>query len=75
MRYYTLIDTRQPKFDQPKRSSTYPDGKSIPESLPNSYGLAQHCGNCAAYDLKTTICATYNAVVRTTYWCATWKAK
>jgi hypothetical protein len=74
MRYYTLIDTRQPKFDQPKRSSTYPDGTPIPESLPNAYALAQQCINCAAYNLNG-FCSTYKAMVKPNYWCATWKGK
>lgn len=70
MRYYPVYTISE----STKRATTYPDGQSIPDRLPERYGIAQQCGNCAAYDLKTTICATYNAVVRTNYWCATWKA-
>jgi len=57
------------------RSTKYPDGTPIPDALPDSYGLAQSCSNCAAYSAKTMICSTYDAMVLPNYWCSTWKAK
>lgn len=60
MRYYRIIKTTDPK----------PTGK-----LPDSYGIAQNCANCVAYNPTTTICSTYNAAVLPNYWCNTWKGK
>lgn len=82
MRYYTLVNTQQPKYkpvaeerNWPARPSVYPSGEAIPESLPNSYQLHQDCNSCAAYNPKTTICSTYKALVLSNYWCNTWKAR
>lgn len=68
----TTYPEAQPVTEQER---TYPDGQLIPVSLPERYGLAQHCGNCAAYDSLTTLCATYDAEVRANYWCETWREK
>ena len=61
----------------------YPDGGVIPASLPVSYvpaetnppagSILKDCANCKAYSNVTGVCAGYNALVRPTYVCATWK--
>ena len=56
-------------------SRTYPTGELIPEQLPASYGIAQKCSNCVAYNPKTTICSTYLAMVKPDYWCSSWKGE
>lgn len=67
-----------------KRSDKYPDGKSIPESLPARYQPSsnpgvpdnQKCSNCLYYDTKTKKCDKFEGdpVVRPEYWCAKWKS-
>jgi hypothetical protein len=64
MRYYRILTTNKPNVS-PKAIGT----------LPDSYGIAQNCGNCKAYITETEICSTYDAPVLTNHWCATWKAK
>jgi len=78
MRYYirnTLPQAESSKAEikSELKSRTYLSGEPIPESLPDSYALAQNCYNCAAYDSTTEMCSTYKATVRPNYWCATWK--
>lgn len=68
----------------------YPDGKQIPNSLPSSYQstdpttwdstsiavpLGQSCKNCISYDSNLGSCAKYNALVRSDYWCLSWKKR
>ena len=59
----------------PARAVVYASGEAIAQSLPNSYQLAQNCGNCAAYSALSKECSAYSAPVLTTYWCHTWKGK
>lgn len=80
MRYYILPKISQTELPQSEKKSenknrTYLSGEPIPESLPDSYALAQNCYNCAAYDSTTEKCSMYKATVRPNYWCATWKGK
>jgi len=66
-----------------KRSNRYPDGKDIPESLPDRYQPAsnpgvpknQKCSNCSYYDTDTKKCSKFKGdpVVRPAYWCAKWE--
>jgi hypothetical protein len=51
----------------------YPDGQSIPDSLPGKYRTSERCDNCAAYVSSTKNCLTWTAVVRPEYVCAVWK--
>lgn len=78
MRYYMPYKSPQIKSSKAEialepESRTYPSGEPIPESLPDSYAMAQNCYNCSAYDSVTEMCSTYKATVRPNYWCATWK--
>jgi hypothetical protein len=86
MRYYTVL-SKSPQVESPQveppqvtaesevetQSRTYASGEPIPESLPDSYGMAQNCYNCFAYDSTIEFCSAYNATVRPNYWCAAWK--
>lgn len=80
MRYYILpksSQTEPSKTTTPKsetQSRAYASGELVPESLPDSYAMAENCYNCAAYDSTTEFCSMYKATVRPNYWCATWKA-
>jgi hypothetical protein len=87
-RYYTIMRTaeepkveiKEPKVEPtekvwPARATVYASGEAIAPSLPNSYQLAQNCGNCAAYSALSKECSAYSAPVLTTYWCHTWKGK
>lgn len=66
-----------------KRSNRYPDGESIPDSLPDRYQPAsfpgvpsnQKCSNCLYYDTDTKKCSKFKGdpVVRPSYWCAKWE--
>lgn len=66
-----------------KRSNRYPDGTSIPDSLPPRYQLAsnpgvpanQKCSNCGYYDTKTKKCDKFKGdpVVKPAYWCLKWE--
>lgn len=68
-----------------KRSNQYPDGESIPESLPPVYQLAsatgvptgQRCSTCAHYSKETHKCDKFKGdpIVRPAYWCAKWESK
>lgn len=51
----------------------YPDSEAIPDSLPGLYRESDRCDNCAAYELNTRNCLTWNAIVRPLYVCAVWK--
>jgi hypothetical protein len=51
----------------------YPDGESIPDSLPGKYRTSERCDNCAAWVASTRFCETWDAVVRPEYVCAVWK--
>lgn len=67
-----------------KRSNRYPDGKPIPDSLPDRYQPAnfpgvpsnQKCSNCVFYKPGTKKCTRFGGdpVVRPTYWCAKWES-
>ncbi len=67
----------------PQPGRTYPDGLSIPDSLPAAYQLAsnpdvpegQNCGNCEYYKPGELYCTKFDAPVRAVYWCAKWDAK
>lgn len=67
----------------PQAGRTYPDGESIPDSLPNAYQPAsnpavppnQNCGNCEFYKAGELFCTKFDAVVRGDYWCAKWKSE
>jgi hypothetical protein len=50
----------------------YPDGESIPDSLPSLYRPSPLCNNCLAYVPDTKYCITWDAVVRPEYICAAW---
>lgn len=52
---------------------TYPDGESIPDSLPGKYRTSERCDNCSAWVPDTKFCVAWNAVVRPEYVCAVWK--
>jgi hypothetical protein len=60
---------------------TYPDGESIPESLPPAYKdatspdvpAAQWCNNCEYYNSSEQYCIKFDATVRPLYWCAKWE--
>lgn len=51
----------------------YPDGESVPDSLPGLYRPSDRCDNCAAWVSDTRFCKTWNATVRPEYVCAVWK--
>lgn len=77
MRKYIVYRTQAQEKPLTKTSKTlrqYSSGATIPESLPDTYQLAQNCANCAAYNGLSTICSTYNAPVLPNYWCDTWKS-
>jgi len=74
------VEIKEPKVEPtekvwPARATVYASGEAIAPSLPNSYQLAQNCGNCAAYSALSKECSAYSAPVLTTYWCHTWKGK
>jgi hypothetical protein len=60
---------------------TYPDGESIPESLPPLYldstdpqvPEGQNCANCEYYKATEGYCTKFDANVRPMYWCAKWE--
>lgn len=62
---------------------TYPDGESIPDSLPPLYmpstnsdvPQGQNCANCEYYKSTESYCTKFDAEVRPMYWCAKWDAK
>ncbi len=84
MRIYDLFESRigQQALDY-KRSNRYPDGESIPDSLPPRYQPAnfpgvpnnQKCSNCGYYDSSTQKCDKFKGEpkVRANYWCAKWE--
>jgi hypothetical protein len=62
----------------------YPDGESIPDSLPGLYRISDRCDNCAAFvpakenaiyfqGDTPQYCTTWKAIVRPKYVCAVWK--
>lgn len=59
----------------------YPDGKLIPESLPDSYKVyvspdvpgGQSCRNCRY--LESEYCNKFLAKVRKYYWCDSWEKR
>jgi len=65
-----------------QRSNRYPDGESIPESLPPRYQPAsfpgvpknQRCSNCGYYDPSSKKCSKFagDPEVRASYWCVKW---
>lgn len=65
-----------------KRSNRYPDGESIPDSLPPRYQPAsfpgvpagQKCSNCMFYDTDSKKCSKFKGdpIVRPAYWCLKW---
>lgn len=69
--YYIYRKTTVPST----RETKYPSGEKIPESLPDSYGPAQMCSTCAAFDSASSMCAVYKAAVMPNYWCASWTKK
>lgn len=60
---------------------SYPDGKLIPESLPQSYqsyvsrGVppGEYCGTCKHFEGE--YCNKFKAPVRKHYWCDFWEKK
>ena len=51
----------------------YPDGKPVPDELPDAYQLGdgdERCGNCRYYDAGQ--CSLFDAKVRVQYVCARW---
>lgn len=66
-----------------KRSNRYPDGESIPDSLPDRYQPAsfpgvpknEKCSNCLHFDKETRKCYKFKGdpKVRPAYWCAKWE--
>ena len=66
-----------------KRSNRYPDGESIPDSLPPRYQPAsfpgvpagQKCSNCMFYDTDSKKCSKFKGdpVVKPAYWCLKWE--
>jgi len=60
---------------------TYPDGETIPESLPPAYVDAtnamvptgQNCANCEYYKGTESYCTKFDANVRPLFWCAKWE--
>lgn len=61
------------RISVPQVGRTYPDGESIPDSLPGLYRTSDRCDNCAALVSDTRFCETWDAVVRPDYVCAVWK--
>jgi hypothetical protein len=65
-----------------QRSNRYPDGESIPDSLPPRYQPAnfpgvpqnQKCANCGYYDSTDKNCSKFKGdpPVRANYWCVKW---
>lgn len=51
----------------------YPDGESIPDSLPGLYRIGERCDNCGVYVPSTKNCLAWDAIVRPEYVCAVWK--
>jgi hypothetical protein len=68
---------------KPEQGRTYPDGESIPESLPPAYQDSaspdvpgeQKCANCNYYVATESYCNKFDALVRPIYWCASWEQK
>ncbi len=66
---------------QPGR--TYPDGETIPASLPPAYQdsanpdvpQGQNCANCEYWKGTESYCTKFDAPVRALYWCAKWDSK
>ena len=68
-----------------QRANRYPDGESIPESLPPVYQPAsatgvpsgQKCSSCKHYNKESAKCDRFkgNPMVRAAYWCAKWEPK
>jgi hypothetical protein len=63
------------------RLNVYPDGGTIPSSLPDSYMPAaygapagQNCFTCGYLKLTTTMkcCTKWDAEVKTNWWCKAW---
>lgn len=50
----------------------YPDGESIPDSLPALYKQSHRCDECKAYRADSKYCITWGASVRPDYICAAW---
>lgn len=64
-----------------KRSTTYPDGRPIPEVLPESYQSSlygstptgQRCLTCKNFSPDTLYCSAWATKVRPYWWCNGWK--
>ena len=60
-------------------SKIYPDGTTIPESLPRSYAVSRYsvekCGSCIFGQLGGKFCQKWIAEVRPEYWCQSWNTK
>ena len=78
------LKAKKIRTEEYKRPARYPDGKPIPEDLPDLYQPAsnssvpknQRCDNCEYYVVKTEKCTRWNnAVVKPAYWCAKWDKK
>lgn len=78
------LKAKKIRTEEYKRPARYPDGKLIPEDLPDLYQPAsnssvpknQRCDNCEYYVVKTEKCTRWNnAVVKPAYWCAKWDKK
>jgi len=62
---------------------TYPDGETIPESLPPSYRLAgtegappqQNCANCGYWNGPEGYCNKFDANVRGDWYCISWEKR
>jgi hypothetical protein len=67
----------------PQPGRLYPDGTSIPDSLPAAYKVAsdpsvpqgQNCANCEYYKPGELYCYKFDAPVKSDWWCAVWEIK
>jgi hypothetical protein len=67
----------------PQPGRLYPDGESIPDTLPAAYKAAvdptvpegQNCANCEYYKAGELYCYKFDAPVRSDWWCAVWEIK
>lgn len=63
------------------RSSVYPNGQPIPDSLPPSYQPAslgnapkgQVCFNCKYFQIASRYCNKWDANVKPRWWCEAWE--
>lgn len=62
------------------RPKVYPNGETIPSSLPDSYQPAiygeapegQMCATCEYFDIRSRYCNKWAAAVKPRWWCAAW---